>query len=87
MPKPIVALISWTSKKTLSMISVAHYVVQQMTGNANFPTPTVPLVTLAQAADRAETGYNNRKNGPAAKLETRMPLRRWMSCCTSRQIM
>src|SRR3954471_11110201 len=69
MPKLIVVLISWTKRSVLNMVSVARYTVQQMTENPNFPTPAVSPETLADAANRAEAAYNNRKNGPAARLE------------------
>ena len=69
MAKLIEVLFSWTKKAVLNMVSVARYTVQQMTGNPNFPIPAVSFETLTDAANRAETAYGNRKNGPAARLE------------------
>ena len=69
MPKFIVVLISWKKNLVLNMVSVARYTVQQMTDNPNFPIPAVSLETLTSAANRAETAYGNRKNGPAGKME------------------
>jgi hypothetical protein len=69
MSKTITVLITWRApRKILNMISFARFVVQQMTGNPNFPTPAVTLSILADAATAAETAYNNRKNGAVAKL-------------------
>src|SRR4051794_13554982 len=69
MPKMIVVRITWSAtNKILSMVSLARFVVQQMTGNPNFETPAVSLTILADAATAAETAYNNRKNGAVAKL-------------------
>src|SRR4051812_1751041 len=72
MPKIIVVLISWSLKKILSMISFTREVVENMTGNPNFPDPAVPLDTLTAAAARAEGAYANRKNGAVAKLENEL---------------
>jgi hypothetical protein len=69
MPKPITVLVSWSKLSALDLSAFGVNVVQHMTGNVNFPAPAIGLDVLNTASINLQNAYNNRKNGPDAKLE------------------
>ena len=54
-------------------IQFGRQIVQAMTDNTRFPTPTPPLATLTTASDSLETAYNDAQNArQMAKAKTSM---------------
>lgn len=67
--KTIIVLISWAKMNGSNMAAFARKIVQKLTGNSKFSSPSVSLKAIGDAADRCESAHSNRKNGEEGKLE------------------
>ncbi|MBO9681245.1 MAG: hypothetical protein J7502_01010 [Flavisolibacter sp.] len=62
---------TWSNQTPLGLLGVLSFIISQLTGNSNFPTPVIPLATLTTFENEFATLINEADNGDSNKRNER----------------